>query len=155
MLHLGPGGTQVGFDPLGLLLLLTFIALCAGALIALSKKRVKVTASMLAIAAAIAILQLARGTMAPERTWGIILAAIEQSQGKQREQRIQDLQAHWRYSEIPTLSWYLIARRWGMCHHLWAQKDCVTPAGPYQGAGIAREVLDEFVGTPYFPPSRK
>ncbi len=156
MIYLGPGGYQVAFDLIGLGLLLAVVLLIS--ISAASAARNKPAIATLACSAALilAVVQLGRGVMAPGESWIVMLAAIEEAKDGTRERRVRDLQAHWKHREMRAIAWYQLSNAWGVCHRMWHEQGCRTPSVREDAMGVAREILDDFVGNPpYQAPTRK
>ncbi len=156
MIYLGPAGYQVGLDLWSIALLLAALAFFIAAMFKAGAPT-HVLASALCIAGlATSTVVLARGIMAPEQSWVTMLGAIEEASGEARAERVRDLQENWHHREIRALAWFWLSHRWNVCHHLWQQQNCRLPITQEDSVGVAREILEEFVGNPpYQPPSRK
>jgi hypothetical protein len=143
MIYLGPSGHQVAFDLFGIGLLLGMVALLVLAVCKFARRR-RATALWAATAfLLLGLMQTYRGVVAPERAWPTILAAIQETSGAQREQRVVQLQQVWQHGTVRAVDWYALSKSWDVCHELWTQQHCRQPVGQREAVGIAREVLEE------------
>jgi hypothetical protein len=141
-MDLGLHQYQLLFDALGLGILLA-IAPCILALVwHIHRRRIRVAAVLAAVAGSLAGLQIYRGLMVPDRVWPAMLGAIENSAEPQQTLRVQDLQQYWRHETMRAADWYIVSRRWGVCHLLWSQNNCLTSVPSEKAVGVAREILD-------------
>jgi hypothetical protein len=100
------------------------------------------------VVAALCMVQFYRGAMVTDSAWVVMLGAIENTSGAERDRRVSDLRANWRVQTMRALDWYFVSKKWNVCHSLWPQKDCVTPVASEQAVGVAREILDDIATVP-------
>ena len=143
MVHISPFGIHLALDGAGAVLFLLLMAVLGAMSVGMlgRKRRFVVRAAVLLAALSIAVLH--RGMVAPSQSWPVILAAYESSKGIARLQRAADLRASWHMGDIRLVDWWLISRRWDVCHGMWPQERCTQPPGPYEPQGDARELLEE------------
>lgn len=142
MIYLGFNGLHLALDLMGLGLLLAAVA-CLAAVVWLIVKRRSHASPAVALFVVLTLVLLYRGTMAPARSWPIMLASIEATTGADRLERVEDFKQHWQHREMRLVDWYFVARRWGVCHQLWSESACSKPTSPFEAEGVAREILDE------------
>jgi hypothetical protein len=88
-------------------------------------------------------------TLAPQRVWPLIWAAYWDVDAPKRSDLAADLKQKWiRYSmpvegDIRAVDWLLLSYKWGVCHELWPQSDCVHASTPRASLGLARAYLRE------------
>jgi hypothetical protein len=88
-------------------------------------------------------------TLAPQRVWPLIWAAYWDVDAAKRPELAADVKQKWiRYSmpvegDIRVVDWLLLSYKWGVCHELWPQSDCVHASMPRESLGLARAYLRE------------
>ena len=79
---------------------------------------------------------------APSHTWPILLGAIDESMGIEREKRLAALHESWgEFDGIRRNVWIKLAKEWRVCDGLNGVDGCRMPAGTLVSQGEAREVL--------------
>lgn len=143
MVHITPFGIRLVLDGTGAILFLLMMATLGAMSVGMlgRKRRFVVRTAVLLAGLSIAVLH--RGMVAPAGSWPLILAAYESSTGVARLQRAADLRASWHMGEIRMVDWWLLSRRWNVCHGMWPQAECARPAGPYEAEEFARESLGD------------
>jgi hypothetical protein len=147
-MYLGYRGYQLLFDLAGLVILLTVVA---GLMVFawLAYRRNSTAAKGLAVVVSVlCMVQVYRGAMVTDSAWVVMLGAIENASDAERDQRVLDLRSNWRAQTMRALDWYIVSKKWNVCHALWPQRDCVTPAASEQAVGVAREILDGIATSP-------
>jgi heme A synthase len=141
-MYLGYRQYQLLFDLAGLVILLSIVA-CLMVLAWPAYRRKSTAVKGLAVVvAALCMVQVYRGAMVTESAWVVMLGAIENSSGAERDRRVSELRSNWRARTMRAFDWYFVSKKWSVCHSLWPQKDCVTPVASEQAVGVAREILD-------------
>jgi hypothetical protein len=142
-MYLGYRQYQLLFDLPGLVVLLALI----GCLVAVAwlafLQRFRPAMGLAIFAVALAAMQTYRGAMVTNSSWVAMLGAIESTTGPERELRVSELRSRWQAQSMRALDWYVLSKKWNVCHSLWPQNGCVTPVASEQAAGVAREVLDQ------------
>jgi hypothetical protein len=83
--------------------------------------------------------------LATPRTWQAMVAAYVDAPPGRSAEFSRDIQRHWSRGARGVLvrDWYFMARRWGVCHELWRESDCVQSSAGREAMGIARELLSD------------
>jgi len=86
-----------------------------------------------------------RTVLAEPQSWAVMLAAVSNADPALSQARAEDLRPYWdtHQDEILLKDWLMLANRWGVCHELWQQTDCIVAPGPREPLGIAREILGD------------
>ena len=139
MVFIWIGGPQLGVDigSAGLALLtLIATAVCGGAIV--RRKR-----SMAAIASIAIVLGsvyfVYRTLVTPSGSWPVMYAAVLETTGAQRRERINELLSLWNHGQVRQVDWYFLSRRWNVCHRMWQEEGCRMPAGQLVAEGFVRE----------------
>ncbi|MES2832990.1 MAG: hypothetical protein V4695_13495 [Pseudomonadota bacterium] len=110
----------------------------------LLKQRLRVSASLCIASILLAIVFVANSLLVTPPSWQVMLAAYQNTPPPLRLVRQQDIAKSWLFAEnILVLDWYLISRRWGVCHELWPQNGCAHAPAKREAQGIARELLTD------------
>lgn len=85
----------------------------------------------------------ASSLLAPSSSWQVMYAVYDVSPPNLKIERRNDIAERWLHfhEEIRLLDWYLLARKWGVCHELWEQRSCTKVPPNREAEGIARELL--------------
>uniref|UniRef100_UPI003FA71435 hypothetical protein n=1 Tax=Salmonella enterica TaxID=28901 RepID=UPI003FA71435 len=111
MSHLGLEGLYFALDLLGTVLVSAAATCLAIALWLVPEQRGQAkgpVALFAVLTLAFMLISLYRGTMAPQRTWPIVLAAIHTAADDDRTERIHDLRRHWKPGGMRFVDWYLV-----------------------------------------------
>jgi hypothetical protein len=65
---------------------------------------------------------------APSRAWPIMLGAIEEVVGAERERRLTEFRLRWGLGGMRRGEWAELAREWNVCDRIEMTKDCRMPA---------------------------
>lgn len=144
-MYLGYHQYQLYFDLPGLAILLAIFACLALFAFLAYQRRSFAAGAILGLLLALSAAQLYRGAMVPDSAWVVMLGAIENASGSERSKFVSDLRLHWQVRTMRAFDWYLLSRKWNVCHSLWSQNDCVTPIASEQAVGLARDKLDSIV----------
>jgi hypothetical protein len=92
---------------------------------------------------------------APSETWPIMLGAIEEVVGAERERRLTEFRLRWKRGGMRRGEWAELARKWNVCDGIEVAKNCRMPAGPLDDQGTALEILGRIAdgGRPRYEPS--
>lgn len=145
-MYLGYHPLQIYFDLTGISILLVIVCCFCGFFVYALRGKRSVMIALAGIIFVLSVVQVYRGKMVPEAAWVAMLGAIENVPGSERKQRILDLRAHWRARTMRAVDWYVLSRKWNVCHDLWAERSCFRPAASEDAGGIVRELLDEMAG---------
>ena len=89
--------------------------------------------------------------MAPSHTSPILLGAIEESRGAERDRKVAEFRAVWRTSSsqggVRRDDWIALAKRWNVCDGLTNPPGCRLPKGQLEPQGLAVETLDHLAGS--------
>ena len=143
MVHITPFGIHLVLDGAGAILFLLMMATLGAMSVGMLGRKRRFVARTAVLLAGLSLAVLHRGMVAPAESWPVILAAYESSSGVARLQRAADLRANWHMGEIRMVDWWLLSRRWKVCHGMWPQRECTPPVGPYEPEDFARETLEE------------
>jgi hypothetical protein len=145
--YLGIRQYQLHFDFTGLGILCAIIAVLGALVWQLGRGHHATSSAIAALLLSLCALQIHRGYMVPDSAWLVMLGAVEASNGHERDKRIQELGEYWS-TEAETMrasDWYVISKRWGVCHTLWTETKCLSPTPSEDAAGVAREILNGLV----------
>jgi hypothetical protein len=151
-LYLGYHPFQIYFDLTGIgILLVIACCFCGFFMHALRfvyalRGKPSVMISLAVFALMLSVVQVYHGKMVPDAAWVVMLGAIENAPVSERARRIYDLRAHWQARSMRAVDWYVLSRKWNVCHDLWAERSCFRPAASEEAVGIARELLNEMAG---------
>jgi hypothetical protein len=82
--------------------------------------------------------------MAPSHAWPILLGALDEVTGRERDERLAQFRAVWGRGGIPRHAWLELAKKWNVCDGLEQSKGCRMPPGPLEAEGIAGEILSKY-----------
>jgi hypothetical protein len=85
----------------------------------------------------------ATSLLATPAAWQVLHAAYRDAPPEKQRVFGQDIAANWLpFHEGMVLGdYYLLMRKWGVCHELWPQAACVRASSEREAEGIAREIL--------------
>ena len=146
-MYLGVPSFRIFFDFTGLGFLLVIVGCFFGIFVYSMRGKPAVMLALLAVMVALGVVRVYRGAMAPAESWMVMLGAIENAPLHERAARVNDLRANWTYREMRSFDWYVLSRKWNVCHELWHEEACTRPAVSTPGVGIAREKLDDIAST--------
>jgi hypothetical protein len=77
--------------------------------------------------------------------WQVLHAAYRDAPPERQRQMVHDIAAKWSILREGMVlgDYYLLTRKWGICHELWPQATCTTVSSEREAMGIARELLTE------------
>jgi hypothetical protein len=135
------GGAQLGIDIESALLALMVLGLLAWFVIAaLRRDRLQVTIAGLAVVAG-SMSFVYRSLVTPSASWPVMYAAVTEVRGDERRQRAAELLPLWHFGQVRRVDWFLLSRRWGVCHRMWEQVGCRPPKGHWEAEGFVRELV--------------
>jgi hypothetical protein len=82
-----------------------------------------------------------RTLVTPSGSWPVMYAAVNEKAGVERRERIAELLPLWHHGEVRRVDWYVLSRRWGVCHRMWEESGCRMPAGHMEPEGFVREEI--------------
>ena len=147
-MYLGYHQYQLYFDLSGLAILLAIFACLALLAFLAYRRRSFAAGAIVGLMLALSAVQFYRGAVVPDSAWVVMLGAIENASGPERSTIVSDLRLHWQGRTMRAFDWYLLSRKWNICHSFWYQIDCVTPIASEQAVGLARDKLDS-IATSY------
>ena len=133
------GGPQLGIDigSAALLLLLLGVAVSIVVCVLRRKHSVAVLASIGLVLGSLYFLY--RTLVVPSGSWPVMYAAVNETTGVERRERIAALLPLWNFGQVRSVDWYLLSRKWGVCHRIWAQSECRMPSGQLAPEGFVRD----------------
>jgi hypothetical protein len=107
------------------------------------KLRLRLSAMFALISAISLITFLTNSLLASPYSWQAMYASYKVAPPPEKARRANDITRYWMISreQILLADWYLLSRRWGVCHELWSQLDCVHAPAEREPMGIVRELL--------------
>jgi hypothetical protein len=87
----------------------------------------------------------ATSLLATPAAWQVLHAAYRDASPEKQHMIGQDIAAKWLpFHEGMVLGdYFLLTRKWGVCHELWLQAACVRASSEREAEGIAREILTD------------
>lgn len=133
------GGPQLGIDVWSALVALFVLVAAVVCVVALVRRSVVV--STLAVFAVLfgSGYFTYRALVTPSGSWPVMYAAVNEKSGAERLSRIAELMPLWQHGEVRRVDWYLLSRRWGVCHRMWQEGECRMPKGHLEAEGFVRD----------------
>ena len=137
-----------------LLLALCIVACAMALLVVIAKGRFR-PAAMLALALVLSIgILIPNSLLATPATWQTMYAAYVAAPPERSNEYAGDIHEYWSTTarDVLVRDWYFMAHRWGICHELWSESDCVRAPSQREPMGMARDLLTEVAQSGHVGP---
>ena len=133
------GGPQLGIDiwSAGLALFIFIATAVCGVAIVRRKRSMAAIASIAIVLGSVYFVY--RTLVTSSGSWPVMYAAVLETTGAQRRERINELLPLWNHGQVRRVDWFFLSRRWNVCHRMWQQESCRMPTGQMVAEGFVRE----------------
>ncbi len=128
------------------LVLALFVVACAIVLLVLTIRGLRKPALVFATVLALSIgVLVPNALLATPATWQTMYAAYVAAPPERSVEYAGGIHEYWSTAARGVLvrDWYYLAHRWGVCHELWAESDCILAPSQREAMGIARDLLTD------------